>query len=184
MAELTKEALEAAKKLWNLADFRSGIAKRRAELKGVSDDLERARRRREELRIVALPAAERAVVLMEVLEKRAARYREQLIGRLKSLLQDPFATSESPGLQMSSLLFSNQVQVSGQEMEGMIAYFHLDQLQPGLAEVAKASMSKAGPPLAEREAELKTLDTRIQELEAVEKAMLAEFEEMNRDTRR
>jgi hypothetical protein len=72
-----------------------------------------------------------------------------------------------------------------QQADAAIQYYFPDQVRAMHKRIAKEIPSHSyGPPRAEREAELKTLDTRIQELEAVEKAMVAEFEEMRGDIKR
>jgi hypothetical protein len=157
-----------------LSMFRSNAAQFRAKLGKVREDLERARRRRDELRVLPLPPAERAALLMKVMQDKGEKYAQIVRRNVASLLSDPLDTG-SPGLLNSPILKHEQVS------DGMLAYYFPDQVRAVLERVAKEITPEPGPGLAERKAELAQLDKQIAELEREEKEMLAELEAIKQE---
>jgi hypothetical protein len=181
MSEAQKPVSQALSFADVLNLFRSNIAKFQAELTKMREQIEAAKRRREELQVLQLPDDECADFGAQVLARRAADYEKRLLARLSCVTERPLQDATSPGLQMSMLLLGGQGPVSGQELEAALAYFlHPDQVSAGLKRALAAGVAKRGPGRAEREAELAKLDAQIAQLETKEKAMLAELETIKR----
>lgn len=156
--------------------FRSNIAKFQAELTKVREQLEHARRRREELQVLPPPPGEICDRLLAVLDYRAENYRRQLMQRVHGLAGECAKPEDSQGLQASMQLLQNPGVYAGQEIEAMLVFMCRDQVRVGLLKAIKEAGFKFGPVMRERAAELEKLNAQIAELEASERRMVDELE--------
>lgn len=164
-----------------LDTFRSNAAQLKSRLKDTREDLEKARRRREELFALPPPAEEICDRLVSILDQRAEWYKTNLLKRLQSLAGECAKLESSQGLQSSLQLLQNPAQYSAQEMEGLLAYLVRDQVRNGILKALKDAGLKCGPALKARPVELRQLEARITELEGVEASMLRDIDSIQRE---
>lgn len=159
-----------------LSLFRSNLGDVRARMKKVQDDLESARRRREELRIQPLPAEEICDALMENLDRRAVWYEDNLKKRILSLSHDFIVNgAESPGAQNSAVLTSGQA-ITGQELEQMLVHLGRDLVRASLLKTIRGLGLKSGAPRAARVKQLAQVEIEIKELEIQDKKFQQEID--------
>jgi hypothetical protein len=165
-----------------LSLFRSNIGNVRARRKKIQDDLEQARRRREELRTTPLPDEEICNILMAHLDRRAAAYEGDLAQRVRGFAHDfiKYGVS-SPGLQQAGILSTNLYAISGAELEACLAYVARDQVRANLLKTIKGLGLKSGAPRAERAAQLEQSEARIKDLEAQDAEIATEIEALRRE---
>lgn len=148
-------------------------------LKDVRQQLEVARRRREEL--LSLPMAKEDLhgLLDEMVSRRAKEYEEALRGRVEHAGHIPLANITSPHLRGATVLLRNNATTSPLEMEGALAYLFADQIQKRLHEVVEQLHRGESDTssTADRYAEISALDTKISELSEREAEMVRELEE-------
>lgn len=163
--------------------FRSNAEKFRARLKAIRDELERKRRRREELRTLRLPPPDVLALFSELLDARAAAYEENFLRRFDFFVRDPSRSVNNPGTRGAALVADGAAGgVSSGTLDFMLAYFFKDQILAKISEVAERTCTNAGPSRADRAVELKKLDAEISELEREEKDMLDELDAIRQET--
>ena len=168
--------------------FRSTAGKMRSQLHSVRENLESARRRREELQTLPLPPEEISDILIAILDRRAAHYPRLLAVRTDFLQRRPLTNAESPALQQAAVMALSEASntPSCVELEGVLMFLFRDQVCDGLRRAIKASMLergvKCGAPRAERNVELAQLESKIADLDREEASMLAELAAVRRET--
>ncbi len=164
--------------------FRTSAGKFRAELADVREKLEAARRRREDLLTLPLPAGDFKDFLGSVLDRRAAAYEENLARRIGFFVVNaPKKSAEHPSFASASLVADGSGMLSCGYVEQCFAYFFKDQVLAGLVALAAKTGTKPGPSRAEREAQLPKLETEIAALEAREAEMVKELESIRQEAK-
>jgi hypothetical protein len=160
--------------------FRSEAGNLRQQVRTVHAELEKARRRREELVSLPLPPSDYADIIYGHVAKRAERYPEELEKNLRWLINSPAAEADSSSVAMQTFRCfltpqhgHNAPQVA--QVEQMLAFMFGEQIKAGLERAFKAMSYKAGPSRADRVVELPKLEARISELERQEAALQAEI---------
>lgn len=161
--------------------FRSKAGDFKARLRDVRAELERKRQRREFLRTSSLPASENADKLIAVLERRGAQFAEDMDRRTAHVKDDPFVAHDSPGMAGSNILFRN-LAVNSHELEGLLMEFFPEQMRAAINRRCAAVKCDVGPGAVDRVREMDEIDAEVAALEKEEKAMLAEFEEIRKET--
>jgi hypothetical protein len=176
MSEAQKPASQPLSFADILGLFRTHTDKFRADLTKVREQLEHARRRREDLQVLPPPPAEVCDRLLAILDRRAAEYQRTIMLRVKGLAGECAKPDDSQGLQMSMQLVQNPAAFSGWEMEGLLVFMFRDEIRAGMLKAIQAMGLKHGPTMRERAAELEKLDAQIAELEASDQRMVDELD--------
>ena len=147
-----------------LKDFRSKVASLRSSVATLEKQLELARRRREDLKILPPTKAEVVEILCGWVRAEAEKYPTTLRHCLDKLQRDRDPVTGLPrygcaGIVPDILIFADtgrHHEVT--EIQSTLAFFLKDVLCAGIERAVGEMSWRAGPPLAERVAELDRLD--------------------------
>jgi len=157
-----------------LKNFRSSVDTIRNEIAATQDELELARRSREDLQQLPETKAE----IIEVLYEQARVDGEKYVGRLRNSVdklfrdRDPVTGMPKPGWDGTPInvfaVSDTGKRPSVADIEGCLAFYLKDDvIRAGIARAVDAMRAwDAGPPRAERVAEIGRLDRKIAEMEA------------------
>lgn len=161
--------------------FRSEVGKLRAKLRESRQALEKARRRREDLQTLPLPAPEIVDLIFAVIAARGAQFPGRVRSRLAPFITKPPTAGDLAQLQSTPMLAlaEHAHQPTAADIEPGLIFIFGDQIKDGLRRAVNAAMEgrRAGPPRAQRERELAELETSIAALEGEEREMLALLQE-------
>jgi len=160
--------------------FRSDVGKFRARLKKTREELETARRRREELLTVPLPPADVAELLCQLIDRSARQYPIRLQHKIDFILRKPLMDATNPGLQQFHPLLPAEGMNTPfpADLESAVSFLFTDVVKEGIRRALVQMRYAHGPGRIERVAELQKLETRIAELEQQEKTMASELNTM------
>ena len=152
--------------------FRDSAGKLRARRQRVSKEIEDARKRREELHALPLPASERAELLCARVDRQAEEYARRFRVHTEFLRRKPFAkVTDKPieNLFLASLAHKPGDLAGIADLNLAFAYYLGDAMKAGIRKALAQDPAESGPPRAKREAELSQLEQSIAKLEAEER---------------
>ncbi len=162
-----------------LTDLLSGVRDAKGEFDLLKKDIERLKRRREDLHALPVPRKELADAYCRWIDERAKIFPGKVAASLSFFVKHPlalagsvageFTQSSVGGQKANSFVFATDRPDMTGISEAGILYIDLDQAKKRFRHAIEVDMDypdEVGPPMAERLAEIKRLDAKIMELEA------------------
>ena len=173
-------------KMFDLNIFRTTAQDLKAKAGALRGQLEKARRRREDLMTMPRPKNEVADILGQLVDREADKYPEELRKSAHRLVTEPLRGIEGQELyRVYSPLRAPNAGQSGVHDVSIVALCFLfrDQIKSGLRDAVEKMEypTDTGPALADRAAEIQKLNKEIAQLESQEREMFEAIEKARRE---